>query len=54
MNGNRYSLKSLKQAVKYLVENGPFKVGTQLFLQIIGITMGSDTAPFFFNPFLFH
>ena len=31
MNGNRYSLKSLKQAVKYLVENGPFKVGTQLF-----------------------
>ena len=54
MNGNHYSLISLKQAVKYLVENGFFKVGSQIFGQIIDIPMGSDTASFFSNLFLFH
>ena len=51
MNGNCYSLKSLKQAVKYLVEKDSFIVGSQRFLQIISIAMGSDTVPFFSNPF---
>ena len=31
INGNRYSLTSLKQALKYLLENCFFKVDSQIF-----------------------
>ena len=31
MNGNRYSLTSVKKAVKYLLENCFFNVGSQIF-----------------------
>ena len=54
MNGNHYSPTSLKQAVKYLLENCFFTVGFQIFREVIGIPMGSDSAPFFANLFLFH
>ena len=54
MNGNCYSLTSLKQAVKYLGQNCFFKVGSQIFHQIICIPVGSDLAPFLANLFLFH
>ena len=54
MNGNCYSLTFLKQGVKYLLQNCLFKVGSQIFRQVTGILMVSDTVPFFANLFLFH
>ena len=54
MNGNFYSLGSLKNAVKYLLDNSFFQVGNNIFRQIIGIPMGSDPAPFFANLFLYY
>ena len=51
MNSNRYSLTSLKQAVKYLFKNFFFKIDSQIFRQIIDIFMGTDPAPFFANLF---
>lgn len=46
MNGNRYSFTSFKQAIKYILENCFFKVGSEIFWQVTGIPMGSDHAPF--------
>ena len=54
MNGNRYSLTSVKQAVKYLLENCFLNVGSQIFCQVIVILMGSDISPFFVNLYLFY
>ena len=54
MNCNWCSLRSLEQAVNYLLGNCFFKVGSQIFLQVIGIPVGSDPASFFANLFLFH
>ena len=54
INGNRYSLTFLKQALKYLFENCFFKVDSQIFWQVIGIPVASDLASFFANLFLFH
>lgn len=54
MNGNWYSLTSLKQAVNYFLENCFFKNGSQIFQQVIGIPMSSDPALFLINLFLLH
>ena len=43
----------MKEAVKYLLSNCFFRVGSKIFCQIIGIPMGSDPAPFFANLFLY-
>ena len=48
-NGKRYSLASLKQAVQYFLEKSFFKVGSQIFSQVIGVATGSNPAPFFTN-----
>ena len=52
MNGYHYSLISLKQAVKYLLKNCLFKVGSQIFGQVVSIWNGSDTSAFFANQFV--
>ena len=44
---------SLKKAVKHLVENCYFTVGTAVMRQAIGILMGIDPAPFWANLFLY-
>ena len=49
-----FSKSSFKQAVRYLMNNCFFTVGTLLFRQIIGIPMGSDPAPFMANLFLYY
>jgi len=49
-----FTMNSLKEAVKYLIENCYFTLGSYILRQIIGIPMGSDPAPFFANLFLFH
>ena len=45
---------SIKAGVKYLMENCYFNLGNKIFRQIIGITMGSDPAPFFAKWFLYY
>ena len=49
-----FTKESIIDAVIYLINNSYFKLGTKLFLQNIGIPMGSDPAPFFANLFLYH
>ena len=49
-----FDKKSLKLAVKYLLENCYFTIGNNVFRQCIGIPMGSDPAPFFANLFLYY
>ena len=39
--------QQIKDAVAYLLLNCYFTVGPTIFCQIIGIPMGSDSAPFF-------
>ena len=53
MKGIKYSKSSIKDAIKFLLENCYFNVGSLLFRQVIGIPMGSDPAPFFANLFSF-
>ena len=52
-SGVHFDRDSLKNAVKYLITNSFFTVGSKIFRQIIGIPMGSDPAPFFANLFLY-
>ena len=49
-----FSKTSFKEAVKYLMSNCLFTVGSLLFRQVIGIPMGSDPAPFMANQFLLY
>jgi len=49
-----YTNASVKEAIKFIMNNCYFTVGGSIFRQIIGIPMGSDPAPFFANFFLFH
>ena len=49
-----YTKESIREAVKYLLDECYFKLGDKLFRQKIGIPMGSDPAPAFANLFLFH
>ena len=44
----------LKEAIKFLLDNYFFSIGNITMIQIIGIPMGSDPAPFFANLFLAH
>ena len=48
-----FSRNSLKMAVKYLIENCYFTVGTVVLRQAIGIPIGIDPAPFWANLFLY-
>ena len=48
-----YDKVNIKEAMRYLIGNAYFQVGSLLFQQIIGIPMGSDPAPFLANLFLF-
>ena len=48
-----FDKQKLKDAIKYLLSNCYFTVGSKIFRQIIGIPMGSDPAPFFANLFLY-
>lgn len=54
VNVNCYCLISLKQTVKYLLQNCFVKYGSQIFLQAIGFPVGSDLPPFFADLCLFH
>ena len=44
----------LKEAIKFLLHNCFFSFGNVIFIQVIGIPMGSDPAPFFVNLFVAH
>ena len=46
--------ETTKKAVRYLMENCFFTLGSKLFRQVIGIPMGSDPAPFMANLFLYY
>ena len=48
-----FDKQKMKDAVKFLLSNCFFTVGSKIFRQIIGIPMGSDPAPFFANLFLY-
>ena len=52
-NKPRFNKPSLKMAVKHLIENCFFTVGTCVLKQDIGIPMGIDPAPFWANLFLY-
>ena len=45
---------SLKKALKYLQGHCSFKLGNRFFKKVISITMGSYTAPFMDNMFLYY
>jgi len=49
----KFDNNTLKTAIKYLLDNSYFKLGENIFRQIIGIPMGSDPAPFVANLFLY-
>ena len=53
-NKNVYDQAMVKNALKYLMENCFFTLGSKLFRQIIGIPMGSDRAPYMANLFLYY
>ena len=53
-SGNLYNKFQIKKSLKYLIDNSFFHVGSDLFRQVIGISMGSDPAPFFTNLFLYY
>ena len=44
----------IKEAVKFLLHNYFFSIRNIIMIQVIGIPMGSDPAPFFANLFLAH
>jgi hypothetical protein len=48
-----FSQTTLKFAVKHLISSCYFVVGNMLFLQIIGMPMGIDPAPFWANIYLY-
>ena len=48
-----WDIVETKKAVKYLIFNSFLKIGNKVFLQKIGIGIGSDPAPFIANLYLF-
>ena len=42
----------LQKAIKFLLHNCFFSIGNAIMMQVFGIPMGSDTAPFFANLLL--
>ena len=53
-HGITFTKSTLKEAIKYLMENCFFTLGDRIFRQTIGIPMGSDPAPFMANLFLYY
>ena len=51
--GRSYSFQEVKSCLEFLINNTFFQVGSKIFCQVIGISMESDPAIFFANPFLF-
>lgn len=49
-----YTQSDIVSAMNYLIDNSHFKVGNDIFRQVIGIPMGTDPAPFMANLFLYH
>ena len=49
-----FTKEKIKLAIKYLLDNCFFKLGSHVFQQTIGIPMGSDPAPFMANLFLYY
>lgn len=49
-----FTKSSLKNAVKWLLNNCYFKLGNKIFKQITGTSMGFYLALFFGNIFLFY
>ena len=54
IHGITFTRSTLKEAIKYLMDNCFFTLGDRIFRQIIGIPMGSDPAPFMANLFLYY
>ena len=50
----RFNRNTVKDAIKYIMNNCHFTFGEKLFRQIVGIPMGSDPAPFMANLFLYY
>ena len=48
-----WDIVELKKAINYLIFNSFLKIGNKVFLQTIGIGIGSDPAPFIANLYLF-
>ena len=48
-----WNCSELKTAIKYLIFHSFLKIGNKIFLQTIGIGIGSDPAPFIANLYLF-
>ena len=44
---------TIKEGIKYLLENCYFTIGNTIFRQIIGIPMGTDPAPFMTDLYLY-
>ena len=44
----------LKKAIKFPLHNYCFSIGNIIIIQVIGIPLGSDPAPYFANLFLAH
>ena len=49
-----FNKSSLKEAIKFPLQNFIFSVGNIIMIQLIGIPMGSHPAPFFVILFLAH
>ena len=49
-----FNRNTVKDAMKYIMNNCHFTFGEKLFRQIVGIPMGSDPAPFMANLFLYY
>ena len=47
-----FTKESLKRAVEHLIKSCYFEVGNKIVLQVIGIPMGIDPAPFWANLYL--
>ena len=50
----KFDRNTTKDAIKYIMDNCHFTFGEKLFRQIVGIPMGSDSAPFMANLFLYY
>ena len=48
------SINKLKSCLEFLINNSFFQVGSKIFRRVIGISMGSDPAPFFANLLFFY
>ena len=49
--GRCYSLQGINSCLEFLIKNNFFQVCSRIFRRVIGIPIGSDTAPLFANLF---